>query len=77
MSLNPMLNSVTSPPTDPSQVVIVMQRQGDAVIASTFKYKKGKWCGQASNTKYTTEELVTDPSIAFWMVSPIQPPYKD
>ena len=52
------MNPLSSPPTDPGQVVIVVQRQGDKVLAMTFKYKKGRWYGQSSGDKYTTEELV-------------------
>ena len=70
------LNSMHVPPADPGLVVIVVQRQADKVIAMTFKYKKGKWIGQSSGDKYTTEELLgTDGTDAGWVVSPIQPEY--
>ena len=74
----PAMMPVTSPPTDPSQVVIVLSEVEDQkIFGSTFKYKKGKWCGQSSGLKFTTDELVDDPSTAFWIVSPLQPDYKD
>lgn len=69
---------LSSPPTDPGQVVIVVQRQGPRVLAMTFKYKKGRWCSCASGDKYTTEELVgKDWTDAGWFVSPFQPDYKE
>lgn len=68
------LTPVTTPPTDPSQVVIVVQNTDNVILASSFKYKKGKWVGQSSGVKYTTEELVLKHE-AFWFVSPLQPDY--
>ena len=70
---------MSSPPTDPGQVVIVVLRRADKVIAMTFKYKKGKWCGCGSGDKYTTEELVghlfAHEAESGWMPSPLQPIY--
>lgn len=73
------LNPLSTPPTDPGQVVIVVMRRAGRVLAMTFKYKKGKWCGCQSGDKYTTEELVGAQFAhgeTGWMPSPLQPIYE-
>lgn len=72
------MSPLSTPPTDPSQIVIVIQRDSDGtVLAATFKYKKGKWCGCLSGDKFTTEQLVPPDAIetAGWIPSPLQPDY--
>ncbi len=69
------MNLLSSPPTDPGQVVVVVQRIGAKILAATFKYKKGKWSGVVTGDKYTTEELVGTSTEAYWLVSPLQPIY--
>ncbi len=69
------MNLLSSPPTDPGQVVVVIQRDGAKILAASFKYKKGKWVGTVSGDKYTTEELVDSAAEAYWIVSPLQPIY--
>jgi len=72
------MHSLSTPPIDPGQVVIVIQRTGDKVIAMTFKYKKGRWVGQSTGDKYTTEELVGAGFVdACWIASPLQPIYSN
>jgi hypothetical protein len=69
------MNPLSTPPTDPGQVVIVIQRQGLKILAATFKYKKGHWFGTTSGMKFTTEELVEPDGEAGWIISPLQPQY--
>lgn len=77
--MNAALNPLSSPPTDPGQVVIVVLRRTTNVLAMTFKYKKGTWRGCLSGDKFTTEELVGAHFAAGadsgWMLCPLQPIY--
>lgn len=69
------MNSLHNPPTDPARVVLVIQMHDDAVVAATFKYKKGKWHGCSSGESYTLEDLVFPGAKAGWIDSPLQPSY--